>query len=422
MVETMLPDQLFLVGINELSKRSLTNAQVLITEAAQKAEALADTYYKEEAQMRFLFQGMAKLYRSFFNLFKLWFHFGQFDLEEAAEAEDPRPMAREARDLLAEADLRNANWKNCYCLAGAIAAILDALLDAIRVVRATLTRQPVPDIDYAALYKHLKQAEDELAAGGEANLALVQLCQQVTALLKNLRRLVGQRTLPSNKGQVSLFVMMPFGANFKVVEDALRAVLEDEPYWFQLILARDQTMCKNLFDNVKAHMDVVDGFLADISDHNPNVMLELGMSESDRQKRPVFVMRRRESNDPPSDLKGRLYIEYELPPEDAKNRVQILAEQLRQDLHQIDDVKQLLRRRRARYLSMRYIRERSMRARLILEEGETKRLQEEFPTVEELEAANAEHIAQKTGFDSKVAEMIASVFKTKGPVGLKATG
>ena len=53
-------------------------------------------------------------------------------------------------------------------------------------------------------------------------------------------------------------------------------------------------------------MDMVDGFVADISDHNPNVMLELGMSENDSQKRPVFVLRRRGSPEPPHRLKGKV--------------------------------------------------------------------------------------------------------------------
>lgn len=42
--------------------------------------------------------------------------------------------------------------------------------------------------------------------------------------------------------------------------------------------------------------------------------------------------------------------------------------------------------------------------------------------MEELEAANAEHIVQKTGFDANVAEMIANIFKPKAKTALRATG
>ena len=309
-------------------------------------------------------------------------------------------------------------------MAGAIIAILDAHLDAVRVVRAMLTRQPVPDdLDYTSLCKHLSEAENELAAGGEQNLDIVVECQQVTARIKHLRSLVGERTtLLPKKGQVSLFVMMPFSPDSKLVEDALRAVLETDPYWFQIILARDQTIRENLFENVKAHMDVVDGFLADISDLNPNVMLELGMTEGDPQKRPVFVLRREDAKEPPSDLKERLYIEYKLPPADSEDRVQILAKQLRQQLRPINDVKQLLLRRRVRYLSTQYIREQSMRNHLLLNDGDMKHLQEAFPTVEELESTNAECIAQNTGLDATVAEMFASIFRPKAKATLRPAG
>jgi len=65
----------------------------------------------------------------------------------------------------------------------AIIAILDAHLGAVRVVRAMLTREPVPDdIDYTTLCKHLSEAENELAAGGEQNLDIVVECQQPCAL------------------------------------------------------------------------------------------------------------------------------------------------------------------------------------------------------------------------------------------------
>jgi len=424
MIDQMKPGQSFTAGALAINKRQMANAQVLITEAARQSETVADIYYKEESPSRFLCLGMARLYRSYFNMFKLSFALAQFDLVEASEVEDPRPMARDARDLLARADQTNTGTKICYGLAGAIVAILDAHLNAVRVVRAMLTRQPVPDdIDYTTLCKHLSEAENELAAGGEQNLDTVVECQQVTALIKNLRRLVGERPmLLPKKGQVSLFVMMPFSPDSKLVEDALRAVLETDPYWFQIILARDQTICENLFDNVKAHMEVVDGFLADISDLNPNVMLELGMTESDPQKRPVFVLRREDSKEPPSDLKARLYIEYKLPTADRGDRVQILAEQLRQQLRPINDIKQLLLRRRVRYLSTQYLREQSVRAHVLLDEGDMKRLQEAFPTVEELESTNAECIAQNTGLDAKVAKMIANIFRPKAKTTLRPAG
>jgi hypothetical protein len=169
-------------------------------------------------------------------------------------------------------------------------------------------------------------------------------------------------------------------------------------------------------------MDVVDAFVAEISDLNPNVMLELGMTENDPQRRPVFVLRRGESKDPPTDLKGRLYIEYNLAAVDNKNRVQELAEQLRQSFKAVDDMKQLIHRRRVRYLSLSYIANESSRNRLVLENEEARRLQQEFASIEELQAANAELIASKTGFGMKLARMIAEIFGAKSKAAIRRTG
>jgi hypothetical protein len=59
------------------------------------------------------------------------------------------------------------------------------------------------------------------------------------------------------------------------------------------------------------------------------------------------------------------------------------------------------------------LREQSARNRIVLEEAEIRRLQQGFTTIEELQSANAELIAQKTGFDSSVAQMIANIFSSR---------
>jgi hypothetical protein len=212
--------------------------------------------------------------------------------------------------------------------------------------------------------------------------------------------------------------MMPFSEENKIVEEALQNVFEAEPYWFDLILARDRTLRRNLFENVKAHMELVDGFCADISDLNPNVMLELGMTENDSRERPVLVLRREGSKDPPSDLKGRLYVEYSLPGPEVADRVQRLTRELRQKLSEIEDVEQLLQRRQARYLSTDHIRKVAERVRLVLKDDEIRQLQKAFTTIEELESAEAALVARRAGFDTDLASAIAKAFrpKTKKPV------
>jgi hypothetical protein len=207
---------------------------------------------------------------------------------------------------------------------------------------------------------------------------------------------------------VSLFVMMPFGENFNILEGALRQVFEDDPYYFQVILARDRTIHPNLFENIKAHMRMVYGFVGDVSDLHPNVLLELGITEADTEERPVIILRRRESQEPPADLKGRLYIEYDLPSKREVQPEEQLAAQLRGKLQDIEAVEQLLKNRMVRYLSVTHLQRKFGRNRLAREEAE--KLSKAFPTIDELEVADKATIKHKTGLDDIVVAMVEAAF------------
>lgn len=420
MIDHTTPEHLFMAGIMALMASDLTRAHVLITDAANRMEALAKTYYQNDTANHSFMCGMAKFYRAFFDTAKRSNDFSVFDLEELAQAEDLGQAAREARELISKGDLTIPIRQNCYRLAGTISAILDTLPLAAKLVLAMLSNKPVPEIDYSGLSKRLKQAADEAAAGGEQNLEMVKISQRLDHTIANLRRYAGAR--PVQQSHVRLFVMQPFSPEAKIVEDALRAVFEDEPYGFQVILARDQTLAKNLFENVRRHMDLVDAFVADISDLNPNVMIELGMTENDPRERPVLVLRRSDSPQPPADLEARLYVEYDLPAVGAKDRVLDLAAQLRDKMEGIADLNSLLRHRHARYLSAPYIRSQLKRSHLGLEDKEIKLLQKGFQTVEELEAADAEQIARQTGFPADLAARVMQAFRDGSKIAERAAG
>src|SRR5437764_723533 len=90
-----------------------------------------------------------------------------------------------------------------------------------------------------------------------------QLNSRVVELEASSEPQPSEEVHPAQRTQhVSLFVMIPFGPEYDVLEAALRQVFEDDPYNFQVILARDRTIRRNLFENVKAHMQMVHGFVA----------------------------------------------------------------------------------------------------------------------------------------------------------------
>ncbi len=421
LIDHMAPDQLFAAGVVAVSRQDFALARALLEDAAQKAEHLAETYYAGGGTLYAFCLGLGKLYRAYFATVKLWSDFARFELDWGDSATQAAQAAQEARELIGQAGLDNPIRKTCYRLAGVLSGIADVLPAAARLARALLEGTPSPGLDFPALRKRLQEAENEAAASGEEGVVFVRMCAQLAAMLENLRRYDAGRPKPAppagpaveEKRPTRLFVMMPFSDEGKIVESALLRVFEEEPYWFDVILARDRTLRSGLFDNVKAHMDLVDGFVADISDLNPNVMLELGMAENDPRQRPVFVLRRQGSKEPPSDLKGRLYVEYALPPAEAQGRVERLAGELRAKLEAIEDLGQMLARRRARYLSDGFVRARIKRARLDLDAEEIGRLQKAFETVEELEAAGAPEIARKAGFEPALAARVAAAFKPR---------
>ncbi len=412
LVDHMAPDQLFTAGVIALTRGDLALARALLEDAAQKAEYLAATYYEEADDDWSFCHGLARLYRAYYALFQLWSDFSRLDLERIAA---PDRMAREAREWIGRTGLDQPIRRNCYRLAGVVGAISDVLVPAARLLRALLEGQPTPDLDFAALEQCIQEAENESAALGEQGAGLIRVCAQLRAMLANLRRYDQARpkAKPTSRGSrpTQLFVMMPYSEEARVLEEALRRLFENEPYCFKLILARDRTLKPGLFDNVKAHMALVDGFLADISTLNPNVMLELGMTENDPRNRPVFVLRRKDGLEAPSDLKGRLYVEYALPEAGAGDPSEALVAQLRAAFEAIEDTRELLARREARFLSERLIRDRIRRARLAMDDAEVKKLRECFEAVEELEQAEPALIARKTGFDQDLAGALARIFK-----------
>jgi molecular chaperone HtpG len=110
---------------------------------------------------------------------------------------------------------------------------------------------------------------------------------------------------------ILIFMITPFNDAYRSIEQAVRNVFERPPYCFELRLARDYTHKPGLLDNVREHMMRAHGFIAEISELNPNVMFELGAAMLPDDGRPVFSLRSGNANTAvPADLKEKLYIPY----------------------------------------------------------------------------------------------------------------
>jgi hypothetical protein len=417
LIDHMAPDQLFLAGVAALLRQDSAAAKGLLEEAALKAEYVAHKYYSEADANRSLFLGLAQFHRAYFRLFESYNNLRMFKIDPIRVTDEGVTAARQARALLGEAELDNILRRRLFSMAGVLSALFDVIGPVSRVVASLLGDTALPAIDYDALTSRLREASDEGAQLGEQGAVFIQISDQMQTTLANVRRFhLARRTTAEARpsySPVRLFAMMPFSEACADLEQALRNIFEDEPYCFQVILARDRTVKRSLFDNVKEHMKVVNGFLADITDLNPNVMLELGMTENDPLDRPVLILREKQGKEPPSDLKGRLYVEYSRPGGEQSERIVAIGRELRERLEAIDDIERLRSARQQRYLSSRYINRQLDQARLNMKPDEIERLQNQFRTVEELMQADAATIAQRAGFPPNLASLVARVFKAK---------
>ena len=109
---------------------------------------------------------------------------------------------------------------------------------------------------------------------------------------------------------IRLFMMTPFAESYKPVEDALRKVFEQKPFWFEVRLARDYYDAGTLVKNVQTQIASSHGFLAEISELSPNVMMEAGAVLMSGDKRPMFVIRAKDGKKPPVDFGDLLTFSY----------------------------------------------------------------------------------------------------------------
>lgn len=80
-----------------------------------------------------------------------------------------------------------------------------------------------------------------------------------------------------SQSHIVCFVAMPFRDECEVVLEAIRDVLEVKPYFLQVETAAFQYFARNVSDNVATWIQRASCYVADISDGNENVMMELGL-------------------------------------------------------------------------------------------------------------------------------------------------
>jgi molecular chaperone HtpG len=178
------------------------------------------------------------------------------------------------------------------------------------------------------------------------------------------------------------FVAMPFRPETDAVYAALREVLEDVPFLWQVTRADAMSYEANRWENIKAHMQRAHCFVAEVSDGNLNVYLEVGRMEA--LDRPLALLKRDGSPELPVDLKGHLYVAY-------GGEGPALVERLRAELGKL---KPFVEQKGERFLSETVLRKCTEGQ---LGDGALKKLAQAFETCDDFLAADAGEASRRLG-------------------------
>ena len=159
-------------------------------------------------------------------------------------------------------------------------------------------------------------------------------------------------------------------------------------------------------NDLQKHIAESHAFVADITGLNPNVMMEVGAVRLRRDPRPLFVLvsDAQAADRPVADLGDKLRIPYGSPSDGAE----VIEQAVREKLERREDLKNLLARRKARYLSETLLK---TLPRLNLEQREIKLIQEKFGTVETLLGTEIAEVRKRLPMDEFLVDGLVKQLK-----------
>lgn len=187
------------------------------------------------------------------------------------------------------------------------------------------------------------------------NNQIMEQLKGANELINDLQSKTVVQTNTDPIDHIRLFMITPFDDSYKPVETAIRQVFEREPFYFQVQLARDSYKADTLVKNIQCHIADAHGFVAEISELNPNVMMEVGGILINGDTRPVFALRdkkSREKGSAPVDFGDRLTFSYG----SREDSSELIAKQIKDQLFKEGRLvhaalKELKETRKKRFLS-----------------------------------------------------------------------
>ncbi len=175
------------------------------------------------------------------------------------------------------------------------------------------------------MFEQYNKVIESLLTESEQRAELEMTCQ---SLKKQINQMSSSNETDSSSLTrcITCFVAMPFSnPQANTLYKALEQVLEDEPFFWNVIRADEQVTDARLWKSVEQQMSRAHCFIAEVTNHNPNVMIEIGRMEV--FKRPLLLLKQKDSQELPADIRERLYVEY-ADNESGEKLVESLREQI----------------------------------------------------------------------------------------------
>jgi len=195
---------------------------------------------------------------------------------------------------------------------------------------------------------------------------------------------------------VSCFVAMPFSDDRAAsIYTAIRAVLEDRPYFWRVVRADDTVEQPGLWPNLKTKLLRAHCFIAILTGSlNPNVMIEAGRMEA--LQRPLLLLRDAAADGLPANLNGLLYEELRASGSDLIGEVR----------------NAIVRQERLRTLQgPRYLSETALGRYAHLDSEVSRKIGEQFSTWDEFIQADPQQVSRQIGINEMIVQAAQASLK-----------
>jgi molecular chaperone HtpG len=198
-----------------------------------------------------------------------------------------------------------------------------------------LAQQRIAPQNAEVMFAGFNRVIDRMIAQVDEMQQMSEQVQQFKNQAQELKDAAAQKNVNQTE-HVSCFFAMPFAPEYDKLLNAVRQVLQEQPYGWEVTRADSEHLSDTIPTNVRDHIAQSHCYLAEVTDGNLNVFLEIGhISQYREQGRPLIYLCK-EGGKLPIDIANDLLSYYN--PELSEPE---LVDQLRQELSKKRSIREL---------------------------------------------------------------------------------